>query len=107
MKNTTITEGEWIATEFVVKTSEFEIHKDNLFACFVESKTAGVKPALAFGFTKEEALANAKIMAASKNLLAALIEANILINNLTKNMSPVLGKSIKNTIIKAIDKATK
>ncbi len=56
-------------------------------------------------FTDEDK-ANSKLIAASKDLFEALIDARHLIEKLTEGKSLLLGKPCKNKIDKAIKKAT-
>lgn len=67
------TTDSWIVIGNAKKANTFDLG-NSIYACFVDSKTEQIKPALALGFTKEEAEANANLIAAAPEMYQVLID---------------------------------
>lgn len=102
------TQGKLYSTESACTSSEFKM-EDNTFSVFVASHAEAIKPCLTFGFTKQEAEANAQRIVKAVNsfdeLLESLKESQKLLQRIVNGEKPTtLNEQITLNIL-AINKA--
>lgn len=90
--------GKWTAmTDFIAPVATFHVHKENLFACFIEGEPfEQVKPALVLGFTQQEVEANAKRIVKCVNMHNEIMDA--LLALVRESSSPTNTEGIKRAI---------
>ena len=95
------TKTKWYYTDAPCKSNEFKL-ENNTYSVFINIHGEALKPTLTFGFTKEEAIANAKNIEKRVNMHDELIDAIKCVmeyHGKELNLLPVLKLSLEKILL--------